>query len=330
DDKTIKVTEEEGKNLEYVEPPLDANPGDTLEQQILMDSRHLLSFLDDIVQIKEDPQAFLNGVQTLQLFGPCYVMLEGGKMVIQANLEGIFMKFQYSSPHKIFGYRPSAKASIMLFSANIETEFKVNNETGKIDYLHSFTIKDFNDMQVQVKGIRPFNRVVTAAISFATKLFKNSVKSWLEAQIKNHINQLLRSLKISSQPPKETCIKSQEFNMSNEEIRVKDDEILLNTEKILVNTDETLESTDEINVNINGIRVDNEIRLKTSEARMNKGNRVISNKTRVNNIETHERNVKSKRNNKGTRVNINEIHLKTETYVQEVAPPTEDSKNIDG
>ncbi|GFT02823.1 uncharacterized protein NPIL_615861 [Nephila pilipes] len=325
DDKTIEVTEEEGRNLDFLVHFLDSNSG---ASQILRDFEHLHSFLEE--KTKEDPQALLKGEKTIKMFGPCYVTIERDRIEIQTNLEKIFLGFLYSSPHKIFGNRFSAKASVMLFSANILTEFKINNETGKIDSIRSFNIKDFNDMQVQVKGIRPFNRVATAVINFANILLKKFAKRWLEAQIKKQINQLLLSLEMSSQTTDETYISSQEFNVNSGDFRVKDDEIRLNTEEALVSADKIRVNADKVNVNINGIRVDNEIRVKTSEAHVNKEIRVFTNKTRMNNKETRVRDDNSKINNKVTCVKIDEIRLKTETYAKEAAPPPKVNQNLDG
>ncbi|GFQ99148.1 uncharacterized protein TNCT_354941 [Trichonephila clavata] len=297
------MSDEERKDFEYVENLVDATSEKSFEQEILKDSKHLLSFLDDIIQIKDDPKALLNGVKALNIAGPCYVIFKRGRMIIKADLDAIYLKFQFSTFFKLFKYRPTISSSFILFSAGILTEFKVHPQSGKIEFLHTFTIEHFEEMHSKVKGIWPFNRFVSYAFNFAAVHFKTSVKSWLEAQIRQHMNKLLRSLQMSSEDTDETLITSKGFHINNEEIHVNDDEVCLNTEDVLVSTDETLAKPDEIHVNTNEIRVNNEIHVKPKEAHVNSQIHVNTNDTRT--------------NAKETRWQINTIRVNKEIFAQE-------------
>ncbi|GFQ92949.1 uncharacterized protein TNCT_329401 [Trichonephila clavata] len=232
-EKIIYLTDEERKDFDFIENLLDAAPINSIEKKYLKDSKQLVAFLDDIIQIKEDPKSLLKGVKALNVIGPCNVKLKRGKMKIQTVLDALYLKYQYASFLKLLKYRPTFSLTFSLFSAEIVTEFKINSQTGKIEYLHDFIIEKFDEMHYTIKGIWPFNRFATYALNFAAAHFKTSVKGWLEAQIRQHMNETLRSLERSSGTPEG----SERFRMSRG--KMSDDEIS-NIEELLTDTDETL------------------------------------------------------------------------------------------
>ncbi|GFX96965.1 uncharacterized protein TNCV_1996971 [Trichonephila clavipes] len=304
-EKMIQMSDVEGNDFEVIENLLDLSPGECLEKQTLKDSKHLLFFLDDIIQNKDNPTDFINDVKALNISGLSIVLFKQGRMVINADLDIIYLKFQYATGFKLFKYRPTISSSFILSSAGVLAEFKVHPQTSKIELIHTFTIDKFQEMQLKVKGIWPFNRLASFAFNFAAVHFKTSMKSWLEAQLRRHINRLLLSLQMPCEHTDETLISSEEFHKSNEEIYMNDDEVGLNTEEVLVNTDETLMKPDEIHVNTNELRVNNEILVKPKEKEVH-----VSSQIHVNTNDTRT-------NAKETRVEIHTIRVNREIFAQE-------------
>ncbi|GFS36431.1 uncharacterized protein TNIN_341511 [Trichonephila inaurata madagascariensis] len=316
-EKKIEMSDVERKDFEYVENLLDLSPGECLEKQILKDSKHLLTFLDDLIQNKDNPRDLLNEVKALNISGPSIAVFKRGRLIITAELDGIYLKFQYATRFKLFKYRPTISSSFILFTAEVLSEFKVHPETWKIELLHTFIIDKFEEMHSKVKGIGPFNRLASFAINFAAVHFKTSVKSWLEAQIRQHMNKLLISLQMPCEHTDETLISSEGFYISNEEIQSNDDEVRLNTEEVLINTDETLAKPDEIHVNTNEIRVNNEIHVKAKEKEAH-----VNSQIHLNTNDTRS-------NAKETRVQINTIRVNKEIFAQErefIASPSKTNR----
>ncbi|GFX96957.1 uncharacterized protein TNCV_1996891 [Trichonephila clavipes] len=229
----LEITDEERIDFEYIKSMLENAPPNSMERIHMKNIEQLISFLNDIIQIKEDQVSLTKGANALNIIGPCDVKWKPSKLEIYTCLDKLYIKFQCASFLKLFKYRPTFSLTFSMFSAEIITEFKIDPKAGKIEYMHDFKIEKFEEGHYAVKGIWPFNKFATYALNFAAVHYKTSVRGWLEAQIRQQMNETVRALETKT--PEATLLRMGQGNISlSEDECSRIDELLRNTEETRV------------------------------------------------------------------------------------------------
>ncbi|GFS36425.1 uncharacterized protein TNIN_341481 [Trichonephila inaurata madagascariensis] len=212
------MTDEERINMDFIENMLENAPVNSIERTIFKNTEQLIFFLDDLIQIEEEPMSLTRAANALDVIGPCDVKLKPEKLEIHTVLDGLYLKFQYATFLNSLKYLPTFALTFCMFSAEIDVEFKIDSSAGKIEYLHEFSIEKFEEVHYEVKGIWPFNKFATYALNFVAGHYKTYVRGWLEAQIRHYMNEKLRALERYFEIPEANP------RMVQERISLSDDE----------------------------------------------------------------------------------------------------------
>ncbi|GBL76941.1 hypothetical protein AVEN_12614-1 [Araneus ventricosus] len=134
---------------------------------------------------------YLRGLKTLHRTGDSYLVEQGDKLVIRADLGFGALDFSYEGSLKFLKIGPSITVSGNVAYIEVMIEFSVDSKTGKNGSLHEFFINDIRGMDVWVSGLGPFNWALNPIIKGAKKIFKTYLRNLLESKIRFYIEERL-------------------------------------------------------------------------------------------------------------------------------------------
>ncbi|CAL1276382.1 unnamed protein product [Larinioides sclopetarius] len=156
-------------------------------------SKHKIAPTANEKKVLDRPEGILKGLETISIADSCYLKEKHGRLVLYANLQVNSLDLVYKGRIKVTSFYPMITVWGHLSHVNFIVELSADAGNGRLGALHKFLIESFDGLDIEVRGLWPFNRLVKVLIEAATMCYKGFIKTQIENQVKLYINQELAS-----------------------------------------------------------------------------------------------------------------------------------------